>query len=69
MASKKFSIDCSLCLDSSVSGFGKLVKYLDSWQVGDPQKETMGRIGMSGLCSFDSPYSLGGCGTLHLSLL
>ena len=29
----------------------------------------MVRIGMLGLCSFGSPYSLGGCGTLHLSLL
>ena len=36
---------------------------------GDLKKETMGRIGMLGLCSFSSPYSLGGCGTLHLSLL
>ena len=59
----------SLCQDSSVRGFSTLVKYLDSWKVGDPQKETMGRIGMLGLCSFGSPYSLGGCGTLHLSLL
>ena len=29
----------------------------------------MGRIGMLGLCSSCSPYSLGGYGTLHLSLL
>ena len=29
MASIKFSVDC---LDSSVSGFSALVKYLDSWQ-------------------------------------
>ena len=29
----------------------------------------MGRKGMLGLCSFGSPYSLGGCRTLHLSLL
>ena len=40
MASIKFSVDCSLCLDS-VSGFSTLVKYLDSWQVGDPQRETV----------------------------
>ena len=40
---------------------------LDSWYVGDPQNETIGRIGMFGLCSFGSPYSLGGCGTGHLS--
>ena len=59
MGSIKFSVDCSLCLDSSVSGFSTLVKYLDSWYVGDPL----------GLCSFGSPYSLVGCGTLHLSLL
>ena len=45
MASIKFSVDCSLCLDSSVRGFSTSVKYLDGWQVGDPQKETMGRIG------------------------
>ena len=31
------------CPDSSVRGFSTLVKYLDSWKVGDPQKETMGR--------------------------
>ena len=31
MASIKFSVDCSLCHDSSVSGFSTLVKYLDSW--------------------------------------
>ena len=31
MASIKFSVDCSLCLDSSVRGFSTLVKYLDSW--------------------------------------
>ena len=29
MASIKFSVDCSLCLDS-VSGFGTLVKYMNS---------------------------------------
>ena len=69
MASIKFSVDFSLCLDSSVRGFSTLVKYLDSRWVGDPQKETIGRIGMLGFCSFGSPYSLGGCGTLQLSLL
>ena len=62
MATIKFSVDCSLCLDSSVRGFSTLVKYLDSWWIGDPQKETMGPKGMLGLCSFGSPYSLGGCG-------
>ena len=65
MATIKFSVDCSLCLDSSVRGFSTLVKYLDSWWVGDPQKETMGPIGMLGLCSFGSPYSLGGCGVWY----
>ena len=69
MTSIKFSVDCSLCLDSSVRGFSTLVKYLDSWQVQDPQEETMGRTGMLSLCSIGSPYSLGGCGILHLSLL
>jgi len=37
-----------------------VVKYLDSWYVGDPQNETIGRIGIPGLCSF------GSCGTEHL---
>ena len=27
----KFSVECSLCLDSSVRGFSTLVKDLDSW--------------------------------------
>ena len=31
MASIEFSVDFSLCLDSSVSRFSTLVKYLDSW--------------------------------------
>ena len=52
-----------------MKGVIRLVKYLDSWYVGDPKKETMGHIGVLGLCSFGSPYSLGGCGTQHLSLL
>ena len=43
--------------DSSARGFRTLVKYLDSWQIGDPQKETMGRIGMLLLSSFDSRFS------------
>ena len=30
MASIKFSVDCSLCRDSSVSGFSIVVRYLDS---------------------------------------
>ena len=67
IASIKFSVDYSLCLDWSVKSSSIVVKYLDSWYVGDPQKETIGRIGMFGLCSFGSPYSLGGCGTGHLS--
>ena len=63
----KFSVDSSLCLDLSVKGCSIVVKYLDSWYVGDPQNKTMGRIGTLGLCSFGSPYSLGGCGTELLS--
>ena len=55
IASIKFSVDCSLCLDWSVKGCSTVVKYLDSWYVGDPQNETIGRIGMFGLCSFGSP--------------
>ena len=31
MASIKFSVDCSFCLDSSVSSFSTLGKFLDSW--------------------------------------
>ena len=67
MVLMKSSVDCSLRLDSSVKGFSMVVKYLESSYVGDPQNETMGRIGMLGLCSFGSPYSFGGCGTEHLS--
>ena len=40
--------------------FGELV----CWR---PQNKTVGRIGMFSLCSFGSPYSLGGCGTGRLS--
>ena len=32
-----------------------VVKYLDSSYVGDPQEETIGRIGIPGLCNFGSP--------------
>ena len=67
IASMKFSVDCSLCLDWSVKGCSTVVKYLDSCYVGDPQNKTIGCIGMFGLCSFGSPHSLGGCGTGHLS--
>ena len=45
----KFSVDCSLCIDSSVKGCSIVVKYLYSWYVGDPQNETIGRIGMFGV--------------------
>ena len=31
-----------------------MLRYLDSWYVGDPQNETIGRIGKPGLCSFGS---------------
>ena len=41
IASIKFSVDCSLCLDWSVKGCSTVVKYLDSWYVGDPQNETI----------------------------
>ena len=34
MASIKFSVDCSFCLDSSVSGFSTLVEYLDIGRLG-----------------------------------
>ena len=44
-----------------------VVKYLESSYVGDPQNETMGRMGMLGLCSFVAPYSFGGCGNEHFS--
>ena len=67
MALMKLSVDCSLCLDSSVRGFSMVVKYLESSYVGDPQNETMGHMGMLGLCSFGSPYSFGDCGTEHFS--
>ena len=56
IASMKFYVDCSLCRDLSVKGLRMLVKCFESWQVGDPQNETMGRIGMLGLwCSLGSP--------------
>ena len=55
MPSIKSSVDCSLRLDLSVSGCSIVVRYLDSWYVGDPQNETIGRIGKPGLCSFGSP--------------
>ena len=67
MVLMKSSVDCSLCFDSSVKGFSMVVKYLESSYVGDPQNETMGRIGMLGLCSFSSLYSFSVCGTEHLS--
>ena len=34
MASIKFTVDCSFCLDSSVSGFSTLVEYLDIGRLG-----------------------------------
>ena len=39
------SVDCSFRLDLSVNGCSIVVRYLDSWYVGEPQKETVGRIG------------------------
>ena len=50
----KFSVDCSLWSDASVSGFKVLAKCLDSWYVGDPENETMGLIGVCGLRSLGS---------------
>ena len=44
IASIKFSFDCSLWSDASVSGFKVLAKCLDSWYVGVPQNETMSLI-------------------------
>ena len=41
---------------------------MERWFVGDPLNETMGRISTLGLCRLGSAYSLGGCGTPHLSL-
>ena len=67
MALMKFSVDCILCLYSAVRGFSMVVKYLESSYVGDPQNETMSRMGMLGLCSFGSPYRFGDCGTEHFS--
>ena len=46
MASIKFSVDCSLRRDLSVKGCSMVVNYLDSWYVGDPQNDTIGRIGI-----------------------
>ena len=51
----KFSVDCSLWSDASVSGFKALAKCSDSWYVGDPQNETMDLIGVCGLWSLGSP--------------
>ena len=51
----KSSVDNRLRLDLSVSGCSIVVRYLDSWYVGEPQKETIGRIGKPGLCSFGRP--------------
>ena len=35
----KFSVDCSLCVDSSIRALKRVVKCLKSWYVGDPQNE------------------------------
>ena len=37
----KSSVDCNLRLDLSVSGCSIVVRYLDSWYVKEPQKETL----------------------------
>ena len=67
IASIKFSVDCSLRLDLSIRGCSMVVKYLESWYVWDPQNDTIGRIGISGLCSFGSLWSFGDCSIEHLS--
>ena len=55
MVLMKSSVNCSLCLDSSVRGFSMVVKYLESSYVGDPKNETMGRMCMLGLGSISAP--------------
>ena len=45
----------AVCLNSSVKGLRMLNKSLESWQVGDPQNETMSGIGVLGSCSLGSP--------------
>ena len=37
----KSSVDCNFRLDLSVSGCSIVVRYLDSWYVREPQKETI----------------------------
>ena len=44
-----------------------VVKYLESSYVGDPKIDSMGGMGMLGLCSFSSPYRFGDCGTEHFN--
>ena len=39
----KSSLDCNLRLDLSVSGCSIVVRHLDSWHVGEPQKKAIGR--------------------------
>ena len=63
----KSSVDCSFRLDLLVSGCSIVVRCLDIWYVGEPQKETIGRIEKPGLCSLGRLLSFGGCVTEHLS--
>ena len=51
IASVKFSVDCSLRRDLSVRGCSMVVKYLDSWCVGDPQNDSIGRIPVYQVCA------------------
>ena len=55
MALMKSSVDCSLRLELSGSGYSFVVRCLDSWYVGEPQKETTDRIEKPGSCSLGRP--------------
>ena len=46
--------DCTLCHDWLVSSCSIVVKYVDRWQVGDPQCGTMGRIDVGSSGKFRS---------------
>ena len=61
MVLMKYSVDCSFYLNSSVRSYSMVVKFLESSYDGHPENETMGDMGILGLCSF------GGRSTEHLS--
>ena len=67
VALMKSSLDCSFRLNLSVSGYSIDVRCLDSWYVGEQQKEIIGRIEKPGLCSLGRPLSFGGRVTEHFS--